>query len=56
MGLWRHLAGLLFGRPGGDTLPVERFAEYDQAILQVIDGALRTAVDELGPELFTIVH
>ncbi len=35
LGLLHKLAGLLFGRPGGQT-PVERFDEYDQAILQVV--------------------
>jgi muramoyltetrapeptide carboxypeptidase LdcA involved in peptidoglycan recycling len=30
-----RLAGILFGRPGGD-LPPERFEAYDQALLQVV--------------------
>ncbi len=41
MGVLRDLSGLLFGRPGGATLPVERFDDYDRAILQVV-------VDEEG--------
>lgn len=36
MGILSQLAGILFGRPGGEV-PVEKFAEYDQAILQVIN-------------------
>lgn len=36
MGLLRELSGLLFGRPGGAALPVERFDDYDRAILQVV--------------------
>lgn len=35
MGILRQLAGILFGRPGGE-IPVEKFSEYDQAILQVV--------------------
>ena len=35
IGVLERLAGILFGRPGGE-IPVEQFAEYDQAILQVI--------------------
>ncbi|RIK31556.1 MAG: LD-carboxypeptidase [Anaerolineae bacterium] len=35
MGILRKLSGILFGRPGGDV-PVEKFDEYDQAILQVV--------------------
>jgi muramoyltetrapeptide carboxypeptidase LdcA involved in peptidoglycan recycling len=35
MGVLRRLTGILFGRPGGDV-PPERFAEYDDAILQVV--------------------
>jgi muramoyltetrapeptide carboxypeptidase LdcA involved in peptidoglycan recycling len=35
-GVLRRLSGLLFGRPGGARLPVERFDEYDRAILQVV--------------------
>lgn len=36
MGLLRDLSGLLFGRPGGHTLPVERFDDYDRAIMEVV--------------------
>ncbi len=36
MGLLRQLSGLIFGRPGGATLPVEQFEDYDRAILQVV--------------------
>ena len=35
MGILRQLSGILFGRPGGGV-PVEKFEEYDQAILQVV--------------------
>ncbi len=35
MGILHRLGGLLFGRPGG-RLPVERFADYDDAILKVV--------------------
>lgn len=35
MGILEKLSGILFGRPGGDV-PIERFGEYDQAILQVV--------------------
>jgi muramoyltetrapeptide carboxypeptidase LdcA involved in peptidoglycan recycling len=35
LGILRKLSGLLFGRPGGQ-IPVERFDEYEQAILQVV--------------------
>ena len=34
-GVLKRLSGILFGRPGGD-FPIERFEEYDQAILQVV--------------------
>ena len=34
-GILSHLAGILFGRPGGNIL-VEQFDEYDRAILQVV--------------------
>jgi muramoyltetrapeptide carboxypeptidase LdcA involved in peptidoglycan recycling len=36
MGILQSLAGLLFGRPGGATLPVEQFEDYDRAVLQVV--------------------
>jgi muramoyltetrapeptide carboxypeptidase LdcA involved in peptidoglycan recycling len=36
MGILRQLAGILLGRPGGE-IPVEKFEEYDQAILQVVN-------------------
>ena len=35
MGILAGLSGILFGRPGGQV-PVERFDEYDDAILQVV--------------------
>jgi muramoyltetrapeptide carboxypeptidase LdcA involved in peptidoglycan recycling len=35
MGILGRLSGLLIGRPGG-RVPVEKFAEYDQAVLQVV--------------------
>ena len=35
LGILKQLAGILFGRPGGE-IPVDQFTEYDQAILQVV--------------------
>ena len=35
MGILRRLAGILFGRPGGNV-SIESFAKYDEAILQVV--------------------
>ncbi len=35
LGILPKLAGLLFGRPGGNV-PPEKFAEYDQALLRVV--------------------
>jgi muramoyltetrapeptide carboxypeptidase LdcA involved in peptidoglycan recycling len=35
LGVLKRLCGLLFGRPGG-SVPVERFDEYDRAILDVV--------------------
>jgi muramoyltetrapeptide carboxypeptidase LdcA involved in peptidoglycan recycling len=35
MGILRQLSGILFGRPGGDV-PLDKFEEYDRAILQVV--------------------
>jgi len=35
MGILSRLSGILVGRPGG-SVPVEAFAEYDQAVLQVV--------------------
>ncbi len=35
MGVLKGLAGILFGRPGGQV-PPEQFGEYDEAILQVV--------------------
>jgi len=35
MGILKRLAGILFGRPGGQV-PPGRFEEYDRAILQVV--------------------
>jgi muramoyltetrapeptide carboxypeptidase LdcA involved in peptidoglycan recycling len=36
MDILEKLSGILFGRPGGEV-PIEKFEEYDQAILQVIN-------------------
>jgi len=36
MGVLRNLSALLFGRPGGPTLPIERFDDYDRSILHVV--------------------
>ena len=36
MGILSRLAGILFGRPGGDV-PLEKFEDYDNAILQVVN-------------------
>lgn len=36
MGLLSRLSGILFGRPGGGV-PLKKFEEYDQAILQVVN-------------------
>lgn len=36
MGILRQLSGILFGRPGGEV-SLEKFEEYDKAILQVVD-------------------
>lgn len=35
MGILEKLSGILFGRPGGEV-PIEKFDEYDQAILDVV--------------------
>jgi muramoyltetrapeptide carboxypeptidase LdcA involved in peptidoglycan recycling len=35
LGVLKRICGLLFGRPGGE-MPVERFDDYDRAILQVV--------------------
>jgi muramoyltetrapeptide carboxypeptidase LdcA involved in peptidoglycan recycling len=35
MGILKRLSGILFARPGGQ-IPPERFAEYDQALRQVV--------------------
>jgi muramoyltetrapeptide carboxypeptidase LdcA involved in peptidoglycan recycling len=37
MGILKELSGVLFAKPGGD-LPVERFGEYEEAILGVVAG------------------
>jgi muramoyltetrapeptide carboxypeptidase LdcA involved in peptidoglycan recycling len=37
MGILPKLAGILFGRPGGEEVPIEKFEEYDQAILDVVN-------------------
>lgn len=36
MGILQQLSGILFGRPGGEISP-ETFADYDRAILQVVN-------------------
>jgi muramoyltetrapeptide carboxypeptidase LdcA involved in peptidoglycan recycling len=36
MGILSKLSGILFGRPGGDV-PIEKFEEYDNAIVQVVN-------------------
>jgi len=49
MGILRQLSGILFGRPGGE-IPLDKFAEYDGAILQVVN-------EEQGlTDLPTITH
>lgn len=40
MGILQQLSGILFGRPGGN-IPVDRFKEYDDVILQVVTGEER---------------
>jgi muramoyltetrapeptide carboxypeptidase LdcA involved in peptidoglycan recycling len=35
MGILHRLSGLIVGRPGGDV-PVQKFGEYDQAVLQIV--------------------
>lgn len=37
MGMLNKLSGILFARPGGDV-PLERFGEYEAAILEVVAG------------------
>lgn len=49
MGILPKLAGILFGRPGGE-LPPETFVEYDEAILKVV------AEEEGLTELPIITH
>jgi len=36
MGILQQLSGILFGRPGGE-IPLDKFADYDRAILQVVN-------------------
>jgi muramoyltetrapeptide carboxypeptidase LdcA involved in peptidoglycan recycling len=36
MGMLKKVSGILFGRPGGDV-PIEKFDDYDQAILEVVN-------------------
>jgi muramoyltetrapeptide carboxypeptidase LdcA involved in peptidoglycan recycling len=36
MGILKQLSGILFGRPGGN-IPPDTFADYDQAILKVVN-------------------
>lgn len=36
MGILKKISGILFGRPGGE-IPIDKFDEYDQAILQVVN-------------------
>jgi muramoyltetrapeptide carboxypeptidase LdcA involved in peptidoglycan recycling len=40
MGITQGLAGLIFGRPGGET-PIDKFSEYDKAIQQAAAEAGR---------------
>jgi integrase len=52
---WAHEKGV----PGKVVAQLMGHAKVDTALnvyTQVIDGALRTAVDKVGSELFTIVH
>lgn len=35
LGIFENLSGILFSRPGGD-FPIEKFNEYDEAILQIV--------------------
>ena len=37
MGVLENLSGILLAKPGGD-IPVERFGEYEEALLQVVAG------------------
>lgn len=36
MGILEKLSGILFGRPGGSSMPVERFADYDDVLKKVV--------------------
>ena len=52
---WAHEKGV----PGKVLAQLMGHAKVDTTLnvyTQVIDGALRTAVDKVGSELFTIVH
>ncbi len=52
---WAHDKGV----PGKVVAQLMGHAKVDTTLnvyTQVIDGALRTAVDKVGSELFTIVH
>src|SRR5215510_5799608 len=52
---WSHEKGV----PGKVTAQLMGHAKVDTTLnvyTQVIDGALRAAVDKVGSELFTIVH
>ena len=52
---WAHEKGV----PGKVVAQLMGHAKVDTTLnvyTQVIDGALRTAVDKVGSELFTIVH
>ncbi|MBI1281287.1 MAG: LD-carboxypeptidase [Anaerolineaceae bacterium] len=35
VGVFKHLSGILVGRPGGN-IPPERFPEYDEAVLKIV--------------------
>jgi len=48
MGMTQGLAGIIFGRPGGET-PIDKFHEYDEAILQAAAEADR-------PDLPIVTH
>ena len=52
---WAHEKGV----PGKVVAQLMGHAKVDTTLnvyTQVIDGALRTAVDKVGSELFTVVH
>jgi len=36
LGILHKLSGILYARPGGDSMPPEQFAAYDEVLLQVV--------------------